>query len=210
MKIEKIVNKIAQENTYLLSNSTSHLIIDPGSDSPALLEHLNMTNKQVSAILLTHAHFDHIMGLNELKQNFPNAPIYLHPAEKEWMKTPELNASLFFLGRAITGPNADCFYRVNHLYDIDSFRFQVLETPGHSVGGISLLFESKNESLVFSGDALFKNAIGRWDLPTGNQAQLLKSIREQLFKLDENTQVFPGHGPNTSIGTEKQNNPFFQ
>ena len=204
MKIEKIVNKIAQENTYLLSNSTSHLIIDPGSDSSALLERLKITDKTISAILLTHAHFDHIIGLNELRKHFPDVPIYLHSAEKEWMKNPKLNASFFFLGTAVTGPEADYFYEIN------AFKFQVLETPGHSIGGVSLLFKLENESFVFSGDALFKNAIGRWDLPTGNQAQLLKSIREQLFTLDENTQVFPGHGPKTSIGTEKQNNPFFQ
>ena len=205
MKIEKIVNKIAQENTYLLSNSTSHLIIDPGSDSSALLERLKITDKTISAILLTHAHFDHIIG-----KHFPDVPIYLHSAEKEWMKNPKLNASFFFLGTAVTGPEADYFYEINQFYDIDAFKFQVLETPGHSIGGVSLLFKLENESFVFSGDALFKNAIGRWDLPTGNQAQLLKSIREQLFTLDENTQVFPGHGPKTSIGTEKQNNPFFQ
>lgn len=210
MKIEKIVNKIAQENTYLLSNSTSHLIIDPGSDSSALLERLKITDKTISAILLTHAHFDHIIGLNELRKHFPDVPIYLHSAEKEWMKNPKLNASFFFLGTAVTGPEADYFYEINQFYDIDAFKFQVLETPGHSIGGVSLLFKLENESFVFSGDALFKNTIGRWDLPTGNQAQLLKSIREQLFTLDENTQVFPGHGPKTSIGTEKQNNPFFQ
>ena len=95
MKIEKIVNKIAQENTYLLSNSTSHLIIDPGSDSSALLERLKITDKTISAILLTHAHFDHIIGLNELRKHFPDVPIYLHSAEKEWMKNPKLNASFF-------------------------------------------------------------------------------------------------------------------
>jgi glyoxylase-like metal-dependent hydrolase (beta-lactamase superfamily II) len=150
------------------------------------------------------------MGLNELREHFPDVPIYLHSAEKEWMKNPKLNASLFFLGTAVTGPEADYFYEINQFYDIDAFKFQVLETPGHSIGGVSLLFTLENEFFVFSGDALFKNAIGRWDLPTGNKAQLLKSIREQLFTLDENTQVFPGHGPKTSIGTEKQNNPFFQ
>jgi hydroxyacylglutathione hydrolase len=171
---------------------------------------LKLLTKTISAILLTHAHFDHIIGLNELRKHFPDVPIYLHSAEKEWMKNPKLNASFFFLGTAVTGPEADYFYEINQFYDIDAFKFQVLETPGHSIGGVSLLFKLENESFVFSGDALFKNAIGRWDLPTGNQAQLLKSIREQLFTLDENTQVFPGHGPKTSIGTEKQNNPFFQ
>ena len=154
MKIEKIVNKIAQENTYLLSNSTSHLIIDPGSDSSALLERLKITDKTLSAILLTHAHFDHIMGLNELREHFPDVPIYLHSAEKEWMKNPKLNASLFFLGTAVTGPEADYFYEINQFYDIDAFKFQVLETPGHSIGGVSLLFTLENEFFVFSGDAL--------------------------------------------------------
>lgn len=210
MIIEKIVNKIAQENTYVLSNSTSYLIIDPGSDSAALLEYLKLTDKAVCAILLTHAHFDHIMGLNDLKKYFPSAPIYLHHSEKEWMKNPELNASLFFLGKAITGPDAEQFYKIGQDYNLDGFRFRVLETPGHSIGGVSLLFESEGDSCLFSGDALFKNTIGRWDLPTGNQAQLLESIRDQLFRLDNHIRVLPGHGPETTIGAEKLHNPFFQ
>ena len=207
MKIEKIINKIAQENTYILSNSTSQLIIDPGSDSSALFEFLKVTDKTVSAILLTHAHFDHIMGLNDLKEIFPDVPIYLHHLEKDWMKNPELNASLFFLGSPITGPDADQFYEINKVYEMNDFTFRVLETPGHSIGGVSLLF---NNSFLFSGDALFKNAIGRFDLPTGNQSQLLNSIREQLFTLNDNVQVFPGHGSKTTIGAEKNFNPFFR
>lgn len=206
MKIEKIINKVAQENTYLLSTSHSSLIIDPGSEPDLLLEKIP-ADRPVSSILLTHAHFDHIMGLSVLKKSFPEAKIYLHELEKEWMKNPQLNASALLTNRSITAPVADRFYTIDESYNFDGFHFRVLYTPGHSMGGVSLFFE--DDAMVFSGDALFQNTVGRWDLPTGNQRQLLDSIRNQLFNLDDDIQVFPGHGPSTTIGRERLYNPFF-
>lgn len=208
MKIEKIINPIAQENTYLLSNSSFKLIIDPGSDLSALMEHIDLTDSPVSGILLTHAHFDHIMGLEALKNAFPAAPIFLHEAEKDWPKDPYFNASALLLGREVAAPKADHFYKFNTSYELSDFKFRILETPGHSIGGVSLVFDE--EGFVFTGDALFKNAIGRWDLPTGNHDQLIDAIEKQLFTLPEHYIVLPGHGPQTTIGTEKTFNPFFK
>lgn len=209
MKIEKITNQIAQENTYLLSNSSFCLVIDPGSEPAVLLEAIERLNKPLCAILLTHAHFDHIMGLEALKKAFPAAPVYVNELEKEWLSTPELNASLLLLGKPVTAPATNYFYEMGKTYDLGGFKFSVLATPGHSIGGVSLCFAQSEGTYVFTGDALFKNTIGRWDLPTGNQEQLLQSIRQQLFSLPDEFQIFPGHGPSSTIGAEKRTNPFF-
>lgn len=206
MKIEKIINEIAQENTYLLSNATSCLVIDPGSQPQLLLERLRQLDKPVKAILLTHAHFDHIIGLESLKNDFPDAPILLHEAERDWPKSPELNASSLLLGQAVIAPDADEFYHINHVYDLDGFEFVVRATPGHSIGGVSFVFT--NEKLVFTGDALFAGSIGRWDLPTGSYEQLIYSIKTELLALPDDFQVLAGHGEATTIGHERQFNPF--
>ncbi|WP_374284405.1 MBL fold metallo-hydrolase [Lactococcus sp.] len=208
MKIQKIINSIAQENTYLLSNDKACMVIDPGSNPEQLLSELENLNLPLVAILLTHAHFDHIMGLESLKTFAPQATIYLHEAERAWPKAPELNASRLLLHQDVIAPDADLFYGVDRKSEIKGFSFHVLETPGHSIGGVSLYFP--DDELVFTGDALFKEAIGRWDLPTGNYESLRESIKTKLFTLPDHIQIFPGHGQATQIGYEKANNPFFR
>lgn len=208
MKIEKIVNAIALENTYLLSNNTACLVIDPGSEPSKLIEKIQTLKLPLVGILLTHAHFDHIMGLEKLKKLFSDVPIYLNEAEKDWMKTPALNASLLLLGQPVLAPDADLFYELNHDYDLADFHFFVRATPGHSIGGVSVIFSEEN--LLFSGDALFKESIGRWDLPTGSYSQLHTAIENQLFSLPKDFTIFPGHGDATTLFHEKMANPFFR
>ncbi|PCS00364.1 MBL fold metallo-hydrolase [Lactococcus fujiensis] len=208
MKIEKLVNPIAQENTYLLSNSSACMVIDPGSSPKPIVEHLTNLGVPLVAILLTHAHFDHMMGLKLLKDTYPDCPIYLHEAEKEWPHRPDLNASRLLMHDDIIAPDADDFYKIRYNYEISGFNFRILETPGHSIGGVSLVFDQ--EKIVFTGDALFKNAIGRWDLPTGNYEQLIHSIRTQLLSLNSEFEISPGHGPKSTIELEKNNNPFLK
>ncbi len=208
MKIEKIVSEIAQENAYILSNSAFSLLIDPGSQPEKIIVKLQEIGKPLIAILLTHAHFDHIMGLDTLKKAYPKAKVYLHENEKDWLKNPELNASTLMLPFPVTcRTEVDEYYVCDTPYNISGLKFHVCHTPGHSTGGISLVF--KEEAVVFSGDALFAGAIGRTDLPTGNHGQLLQSIEEKLFSLPEDYTVYPGHGPITTIGKEKFYNPFF-
>ncbi|MFC4651763.1 MBL fold metallo-hydrolase [Lactococcus nasutitermitis] len=206
MKIEKIINEIAQENTYLLSNSSSCLVIDPGNDSDGLLSHLKILNLSLAAILLTHAHFDHIWGLPALVEQFPDVPIFLHEAEKDFPQNATLNASMTLLHQPIIVPLANHFYQIGKDYTLADFKFSVRYTPGHSIGGVSLVFPE--EKVVFSGDSLFRNTIGRWDLPTGNHEQLLNSIRTEIFSLPDDYQILPGHGSVTTIHQEKHYNPF--
>lgn len=207
MKIEKIVSEIAQENAYILSNSAFSLLIDPGSQPEKIIKKLKEINKPLAAVLLTHAHFDHIMGLDVIKKDYPQALVFLHENEKEWLSHPELNASALMLHPITCETKVDEYYVCDAPYNFSGMAFTVRHTPGHSTGGISLVFEE--EKLVFSGDALFSGSIGRTDLPSGNLSQLLQSIKQGLFSLPDDFTVYPGHGLTTTIGKEKLYNPFF-
>jgi glyoxylase-like metal-dependent hydrolase (beta-lactamase superfamily II) len=203
MKLKTFVNQIAIENTYLLrSDKDFQLLIDPGSDLAYLPELENL-----SAVLLTHAHFDHIWGLSAVRDKFPEVPIYLAEAEKDWTHAPSLNCSSLMLGQELVTPDATDYFIFDKACQIEDFEFEVRATPGHSIGGVSIIFS--DEKKVFSGDSLFRNSIGRTDLPTGNFDQLIKSVKSQLFSLPDDYLVYPGHGEHTTIGEEKVFNPFF-
>ncbi|WEV44924.1 MBL fold metallo-hydrolase [Streptococcaceae bacterium ESL0687] len=212
MKIEKIINEVMSENTYFLINDQGLLLVDPGSDTPKILEKLAQLNLPLKGILLTHAHYDHIIGIPAVKEKYPGVPVYVATPEVTWLYTPEYNLSRQFgfknnLEDVVVDP-ADYEYEINGYYDIDGFKFKVVATPGHSIGGVSLIFEDEN--LVLTGDALFKGTVGVTNLYTGNYEELLAGIERELFTLDENYEVYPGHGPKTTIGREKQENPHFQ
>ena len=203
MKIRRILN------TYILENDTACLVIDPGSDTSAILAELKAIDKPVAAILLTHTHYDHIMSVEAVRQAY-NPPVYVTEAEKDWLMSPIDNLSGLprhdDMEDVIVNP-AEHYFDFTEDYNIKNFQFKVVPTPGHSIGGVSFIFD--REETVFSGDALFKETIGRWDLPTGNHEQLLTSIQEQLFTLPNHYRVFPGHGWDTTIGHEKVFNPHF-
>ncbi|GFH41845.1 hypothetical protein Hs30E_03960 [Lactococcus hodotermopsidis] len=205
-----ITNPIAYENTYFLTNDTATLIIDPGNDSDKILEVIRTTAKPVAAILLTHTHYDHIMSVEAVRAE-TGAPVYVSELEADWLYTPELNLS--GLSRHDELPNvvvnaAEHTFEIGRTYDLSGFAFTVLATPGHSQGGVSFVFEK--EHLVFTGDALFSGTIGRTDLNTGDLETLKTAIQTQLFPLNSDYKVFPGHGPQTTIGTERLSNPFFR
>lgn len=211
MKIYTIKNQVALENTYILENEQALLVIDPGSNGQDILAKLNDLAKPVAAVLLTHAHYDHIMSLDAVRDKFEQAPAYISEKEAGWLTNPVDNLS--GLPRHddmvnVTARPADHFYRYRQNYELAGFNFTVVPTPGHSWGSVSLIF--KTEEAVFSGDALFCETIGRTDLPTGNRQQLLDAIRKELFILPNHYHVYPGHGFDTTIGHEKTFNPFFR
>ncbi|MDW7796612.1 MBL fold metallo-hydrolase [Streptococcus canis] len=211
MKVITITNPVAGENTYLLETEKASLLVDPGSNGKRIIDQIKKLNKPLAAILLTHTHYDHIMSLEEVRQAFDRPPVYVAQEEESWLYTPEMNLSGLIrhadLPDIICQPAEEIFqYQTD--YNIADCQFTVVPTPGHSAGGVSFIFPK--EDVVFTGDALFRESIGRTDLPTGNYEQLIHSINTQLFSLPNHYQVYPGHGPFSTISHEKNANPFFR
>ncbi len=195
-----------QTNCYVLQNEDlSCLIIDPGSEGEKLIQYLQKEELNPVAIVLTHAHFDHIGAIDTVRNEY-NIPVYVHEKEKEWLTSPALNLSDHMQVGKIQVNEADEIITGEQELTIGSFTFQIYETPGHSPGSISLYF--KEADLVCSGDVLFNGSVGRTDLPAGDPEQLMKSIHDKLLKLPETTSVLCGHGPVTTIGKETDSNPF--
>ena len=211
MKITTITNEIASENTYILENKNSLIIIDPGSNGQDILSSIARIDKPIAAILLTHTHYDHIISLDLVRAHYDWPSVYVSPKEASWLFTPKDNLSGLIrhadIPDVITKPTEELFISGKN-YHVDDFNFTVLETPGHSIGGVSFVFDE--EEIVITGDALFFESVGRSDLPTGDFDQLSKSIKEKLFTLPNHYQVFPGHGKPTTIGHEKNFNPFLK
>jgi hydroxyacylglutathione hydrolase len=191
-------------NAYLLSKPDENkgIIIDPGMNPKPLLKRIE--GMQIEAILLTHAHFDHIGGVDEIRK-LKGCPIYLHDAEADWLTNPKNNGSTKYpeLGGPIETDPAEYALDEGQVLKMLGVEIKVFHTPGHSPGSVSFLLGSH----LFGGDVLFRMSVGRTDLPGGRSQDLLNSIHGKLFKLPEETVVYPGHGVRTTIGYERQNNP---
>lgn len=196
-----------QTNGFVVYNQSNQaLMIDPGGDEERLIEWLTDQHLTVTAILLTHAHFDHI-GAVEAVRNKYQCPVYVHKLEDQWLIDPQLNGSGLFLGiEPIKGRKADHHFPNEGSFQVKNFECEIYETPGHSPGSVSFYFPK--EKVVFSGDVLFRGGVGRTDLPGGDQDTLMDSIHEKMLMFPDETIVANGHGPETTIGEEKETNPF--
>ncbi|MRX72621.1 MBL fold metallo-hydrolase [Bacillus lacus] len=193
-------------NAYLfLQENGDCLIIDPGGEADKLGRELKKMQARPLAILLTHAHFDHIGAVEDVRKQW-KIPVYIHKKERDWLTDPALNGSQLFMGGAITAGPADHLLSGEGNLEIGSFSLKVFETPGHSPGSLS--YYSEGAGIVFSGDALFQGSIGRTDLPGGNHDTLISSIHKKLLTLPEDTLVLSGHGAETTIEIEMDSNPF--
>jgi len=193
-------------NCYIISKDDQALIIDPGGEAEKINQYLAEYNLTPLAILLTHAHFDHIGAVHELRTSL-HLNVYLHQNEVGWLENPELNRSIVFYGSdAAIKTSAPDHILLEGLLQIGPFSFEVVHTPGHSPGSVSFIFH--NEAFIVSGDVLFHQGIGRTDLPQGSIAELAESITKHLYSLPEHTIVYPGHGQETTIGEEKASNPY--
>jgi hydroxyacylglutathione hydrolase len=177
-------------------------LVDPGGMNPSLEQFLSEV-ENLEAILLTHSHWDHIAGINQVLERFPDCRILCHSEEFDMLSDPDKNFSQMS-GETVEF-EADAPIESSRL-PVGDDSLDVLFTPGHSPGGVSLYWES--EQAVLSGDALFKGGIGRTDLPGSDRERLDESLREVLLALPDETDVFPGHGPPSTIGREKEANPF--
>jgi len=191
-------------NCYILHKEGKALIIDPGDESEKVIAYLEKNHLTPEAIVLTHAHFDHIGAVDDLRVKYSLA-VYLHQDEEEWLSEPNYNGSgRFPRSPIVTSPPEE--YMQEGKMTIGSFTCDVYHTPGHSPGSVTIVFE--DDGIVLSGDALFQLGIGRTDLYGGNSDQLIESIQNKIFTLNDQYNVYPGHGNPTTIGIEKENNPF--
>ena len=206
MKVGKFVLGPVATNCYIGINEETKecFIVDPATCPPEFVSYIKNAGLTVKAVLLTHGHFDHIMGLDALLKEFP-VPVYAHEAEREVLESEQLNSSASMLGQPYSFSGADYVTNRQELR-IAGFEILVIYTPGHTIGGCCYYIEK--EKALFSGDTLFHGSVGRTDLPTGSMGQLVSSVRDRLFVLPDDTQVYPGHMEETTIGYEKKYNPF--
>ncbi|MBI3896299.1 MAG: MBL fold metallo-hydrolase [Acidobacteria bacterium] len=189
-------------------NSREALVVDPGDEIEQILAILNRHQLLVRYIIITHAHIDHIGGARKLKDR-TGAPVYLNEQDLELYSQMDLQA--LWLGVPPPETTAvDALIRDGDEIRWGELQATILHTPGHTQGSISLLIPQCTPAKLLAGDTLFYDSIGRTDLPGGNDRQILKSLKEKLLILDDSTIVVPGHGPVTSIGREREWNPFLQ
>jgi glyoxylase-like metal-dependent hydrolase (beta-lactamase superfamily II) len=210
MIIKMVVVGPLASNCYIVGSSSTKqgMIIDPGAEVGTILRTVQQMRLSISLIVVTHAHIDHIDALRAVKER-TNAQFVLHEADQELLSVsaaPMHVLTSLGLTPFKSPPKPDRLLRDGDRIDIGDLHFQVLHTPGHSPGGICLL----GHGVVFSGDTLFNYGIGRTDFAGGSHERLMKSIREKLMVLPDETIVYPGHGPSTTIGDERRGNPFLQ
>ena len=207
IKIGRMVLGACQTNCYFLyrEDGKECIFIDPADQGANIYKALTQNGFQVTGILLTHGHFDHIWGAKELKE-LSGAKLYALEAERELLQDTHKNVSAQ-VGRPYT-VDADVYVKDGEEITLADMTFQVIATPGHTGGGCC--YYLKEAGFLVSGDTLFQESVGRTDFPTGSMGTLIRSIKEKLFVLPEETTVYPGHGDSTTIGHEKKYNPFCQ
>ena len=204
MLIKKYPSGPLEVNSYLVldEKNKSGVIIDPGGVSTDLLSFVIENSYSIKYIFLTHGHGDHIGGVATYKAQF-GCKILAYIDERQMLMDSSVNYSREVLGTNVAF-EADVYVNDNDELSVDDLKFKFIHTPGHTRGGMCILIEN----VLFSGDTLFQQSIGRTDFPGSSFEDIKASIHDKLFKLDDNTKVYPGHMSETTIGFEKKNNPF--
>lgn len=203
IKIHTIVVGSLQTNCYILQSNTNAIIVDPGDEPERIVRFVQDIKVKPSQIIATHTHFDHVLGVDAIRAKL-KIPFLIHHDDLSMLESMQSRVRQIMGFEVPSPPKVDSYVKDGDVLKLGDETIRVLHTPGHSPGSISL----SGNGYVLTGDALFNQSIGRTDLPGGDLKTLIHSIRERLFKLDDETIVYPGHGPETTIGDEKLANPF--
>lgn len=210
MKIKVFETNMIGENCYIVSDGKYGCIIDCGAFEEGtwtrIRQYIESENIELTHALQTHAHFDHVYGLGFVKRDYGITPM-IHSMELNVYNNVPAMASGFGLPQpSLPLPSIEKYLSDGDIINVGELSIEVIHTPGHTPGGVCFYIEKEN--VLFSGDTLFQGSIGRTDFPGGSQSMEIESIRERLFTLPENTTVYPGHGPQTTIKYEKQYNMY--
>jgi glyoxylase-like metal-dependent hydrolase (beta-lactamase superfamily II) len=208
-RVETIVSPPFEENTYVAHRRARRdcIVVDPGFLPDRIIAYVEQNDLEPAAILNTHGHGDHIAGNGALKARWPAAPLVIGAGDAPLLTDPARNLS-GMAGVRLISPPADQTVQEGDVVSAAGFDLEVLEIPGHTQGHVVFVWKEATPTIVFGGDVLFAGSIGRFDFPGGNERQLLEGIRTKLFRLPDDTLVYPGHGEPTTIGREKRWNPF--
>jgi len=209
IQVATVVSVPFEENAYIahIEDGTECVVIDPGLEPEKIIAHLEDNGLVPAAILNTHGHSDHIGGNAALKQRWPDCPLVIGAADADKLTDPAKNLSAAF-GAGLVSPPADVVVNDKDTYSAAGLDLLVRAIPGHTAGHVVFIWGNPAAKLVFVGDVIFSGSIGRTDFPDGDYDQLIKGIREILFSLDDQAKLLPGHGPSTTVGEEKRDNPF--
>jgi glyoxylase-like metal-dependent hydrolase (beta-lactamase superfamily II) len=207
--IETVVSEPFAQNAYVVwrRGGREALVVDPGFDVEAIVAALDRHELTPAAILNTHGHADHIAGNAAMKARYPAAPLVIGRNEARLLSNPSANLSAPF-GLPLTSPAADWLVDDGERLELAELSFEVREIPGHSPGSVVYVFDGVDPTVVLGGDVLFAGSIGRTDFPDGDFHRLASGIRSRLYSLPDSTVIWPGHGPSTTVGAERRNNPF--
>src|SRR5438445_4753758 len=202
-KIHTLVVGQLEINCYVITSRSEGIIVDPGDEPERILRFIKDIDATPTFIVATHTHFDHVLGVDGVRKA-AKTPFLIHQDDLPMLQSMQSRVRQFMRFEVPPPPNVDGYLKDGEFLNLGDETIRILHTPGHSPGSISL----SGDAYVLPGDAMFNQTVGRTALPGGDLKTLIRSIRERLFKLDDATVVYPGHGPETTIGDEKLANPF--
>ncbi|NLI13076.1 MBL fold metallo-hydrolase [Pelotomaculum propionicicum] len=192
-------------NCYIIGDQGEGIVVDPGAEAKRILKAIDNLGLKIKAIVLTHGHIDHIGALAEV-QDATGAEVWIHAEDAQQLTDASKNLSIY-VGPKLSVKAADRLLQDGEIIKVGDLEIEVIHTPGHTRGGITL---KCGQDLLITGDTLFAGSVGRSDFPGGSHSQLIASIKNKLLKFPDETLVYPGHGPASTIGEEKKHNPFLR